>query len=83
MLFESHPHVRDEVIGQFSFLNDHKFSSLKQHPSISTQFCRSGVGAWHGWVLCPGFHKTEIEVLAGAGSYLRLLGLLQPHSGDW
>lgn len=82
MLFEPRPHFRDEEIGQFSFLNDHKFSSLKQHPSISTQFGRSGVGAWHGWVLCSGSHKAELEVLVGVGSYLRLLGLLQRHSGD-
>lgn len=32
--------------------NYHKFSSLKAHPFISLQLCRSEVWVWQGWVLC-------------------------------
>ena len=29
-------------------INDHQFSTSKQHPFISSQFCKSEV--WHGWL---------------------------------
>lgn len=46
--------------------NYHKLSDSKQHLCIVSQFYGSGIWTQLSWVLCSGFHKAAIMVLAGA-----------------
>ena len=55
-------------------INDHKCSGLKQHKFIISQFLGSGVRILASWLLCSGFHKTEISDWQG----LRI----SPEAGD-
>lgn len=54
--------------------NYHKLSSLKTNTHL---VCHSSVDrcpARLGWVLCSGYHKPEIKMLAGLRSHLEALG---------
>lgn len=48
------------IAGEQCFTN----RSLKHHPCISSQFCRSEVWVGCNWSLCSRFHWVEIKVLA-------------------
>lgn len=52
-------------------------------PLLSPRFCRSEGWAWQNWVLCSGFHKTDVKVLAGLQAHLELEVLFQAYSGCW
>ena len=54
----------------------HKFSNLKQHKFIISQFCKSQVWEQFNWILSSGSHKAEIKVLSGAGFLPGALGPL-------
>lgn len=47
----------------FCSKNPCKHNSLKQHPFVSSQFCRCD------WVHYAGYHKAEIKVLAKVSSH--------------
>lgn len=67
--------------------NYHRFSNLRQHIFIISQFPRvrnSDIGL--NWVLLLGSHKTDVRVLAGLHSHLELdwgRDHFQAHSGCW
>ena len=46
------------------------FRGLKQHPLVSSLFCRSGA---LGWPLCLGSHKTEMKILVNLVSSMKTL----------
>ena len=58
--------------------NYHNFTSLTQNTYffpkyvLSHSLCRLGVQIYFNWVLCSGFHKTEIKILSGMQCYLEM-----------
>lgn len=65
--------------------NYHKFHGFKQHPFISSQFCRLKDLTRLSLILYSLHHKAEINILARLSSFLETGGKIhfQAQSGCW
>lgn len=67
------------VLVLYCTANYYRFSCLKQHSSILSQFCRSDIqGGLKLRFFCLGSHQAEINMLAILGSYLEAQGGIAP-----